>query len=101
MAPGFGRLFERRLIDLGMPASPAPIVWFAGVGLVAAALGAGSLYSIEGRIDGGGVAKAAYVAASGIGVTGLVMFAHAPNSQSAVAAALLIRGVGLPHRSSR
>jgi len=95
-AEGFGRLFERRLINLGIPASPAPIVWFAAIGLVAAALGAASLYWIEARIRGGGVAKAAYVAASGIAATGLVIFAHAPNIESAVAASLLVKGVGFP-----
>jgi MFS family permease len=95
-AEGFGRLFERRLINLGIPASPAPIVWFAAIGLVAAALGAAILYWIEARIHGEGVAKAAYVAASGIAATGLVMFAHAPNIESAVAAALLVKAVGFP-----
>ena len=28
---GFGRLFERRLVRLGMPTEPDPIVWFAAV----------------------------------------------------------------------
>ena len=95
-AEGFGRLFERHLIDLGVPAAPAPIVWFAAVGLVAAALGATSLYWVEARIEGGGVAPAAYGAAAGIAAIGLVLFAHAPNLASAVAASLLVSGVGFP-----
>jgi hypothetical protein len=66
-AEGFGRLFERHLLNLGIPTSPAPIVWFALIGLVAAALGASCLYWVEARIDGRGVAKAAYIAASGRG----------------------------------
>ena len=74
----------------------APIVWFAGVSLVAATLGAGTLYWMEGRIGRGGAAKSAYVAASGIGATGLVVFAHAPTAASAVVGSLLVRGVGLP-----
>ena len=95
-AQGFGRLFELHLIDLGMPSSPAPIVWFAGISLVAAALGATTLYWMERRIGRGDVARSAYVAASGIGATGLVVFAHAPTASSAVVGSLLIKGLGLP-----
>jgi MFS transporter, DHA3 family, tetracycline resistance protein len=95
-AEGFGRLFERHLIDLGVPSSPAPIVWFAGVGLLAAAVGACTLHWMEDRIAGLGVAEAAYVAASGVGAVGLVVFARAPSTASAVLGSLLVTGVGLP-----
>jgi hypothetical protein len=95
-AEGFGRLFERRLIALGMPSAPEPIVWFAVLALVAAALGAAVLRIVEARIAGVGVASRAYVAACGIAAFGLVVFAHAPNAASAVAGALLVRGLGFP-----
>jgi MFS family permease len=95
-AEGFGRLFERRLIALGMPTSLDPIVWFGALALVAAALGATTLLFVEARIAGVGVAKRTYVAACGIGKVGLVVFAHAPNTGSAVAGALLVKGIAFP-----
>lgn len=95
-AEGFGRLLERRLIALGVPNAPEPIVWFAALALVAAALGAMTLRFMEARIAGVGVAKRTYVAACGIGTIGLVLFAHAPNPTSAVAGALLVKGIAFP-----
>ena len=95
-AVGFGRLFERQLLGLGLPTSPAPIVWFAAIAVVAAALGALSLYWVETRIEDRGVANATYVAASGIAATGMVLFAHAPNTGCAIAASLLVGGMGFP-----
>jgi SAM-dependent methyltransferase len=93
---GFGRLFERRLIGLGMPQSPDPILWFAAVAVVGASLGATMLLWVEARITGGRVARRTYVAACAIGTVGLVLFAHAPNALWAVAGALLVRGLSLP-----
>jgi predicted MFS family arabinose efflux permease len=95
-AVGFGRLFERQLLDLGLPTAPAPIVWFAAIAGVTAAIGAISLYWVEARIEGRTVANATYVVASGIAATGLVLFAHAPNIGFAIVASLLVRGVGFP-----
>ncbi len=95
-AEGFGRLFERRLLALGMPTTPDPIVWFAALALVAAALGATTLLFVEARIAGVGVATRTYVAGCGIGTVGLVVFALAPNTASAVAGALLVRGIAFP-----
>ena len=95
-AEGFGRLFERRLITLGLPSSPDPIVWFTALALVAAALGAVVLMFVEARIDGVGVARRAYVAACGVGAIGLTVFAHAPNASTAVAGALLVKGIAFP-----
>lgn len=72
-AEGFGRLFQRRLILLGIPRDPDPIVWFAAVALLAAALGAMTLRIVEARIDGAGVARCVYVVACVIGVAGLLV----------------------------
>lgn len=95
-AEGFGRLFERRLVLLGLPEDPDPIVWFAAVALLAAVLGAMALRIVEARIDGAGVARRVYVIACAIGVAGLLVFAHAPNAASAVAGSLLVSGIGFP-----
>jgi hypothetical protein len=95
-AEGFGRLFERHLLAQGMPIAPDPIVWFSALALVAAALGAVALRFVEARIAGVGVARATYVAACAVGAVGLVIFALAPNIASAVAGALLVRGITFP-----
>lgn len=95
-AEAFGRLFERRLLELGLPPSPAPIVWFAAIALVAAACGALVLHAVEARIDGRGVARAVYASACGTAAVGLALFSVAPNAESAVAASLLVAGIGLP-----
>ena len=95
-AEGFGRLFERHLIAIGVPDGPDPIVWFAALALVAAALGATTLLFIEARIAGVGAAKRTYVAACGVGTLGLAVFAYAPNRASAVAGALLVKGIAFP-----
>ncbi len=93
---GFGRLFERRLVLLGMPTEPDPIVWFAAIGLVSAAIGAITLRFVEDRIECTGVAKRVYVAACVAAVAGLLVFTHAPNTASAVAGSLLVSGIGYP-----
>ena len=95
-AVGFGRLFAQRLVALGLPDEPDPVVWFAGITLVAAGLGALSLLVVERHIDGGGVARRLYVAACLAAVVGLVGFAHAPGLAPAVAGSLLVSGFGFP-----
>ena len=87
----FGRLFESRLIDLGMPTDPDPIVSFAALALLAAALGAIALRFVEARVHGADVARQTYVLACAVGVVGLVVFAHAPSTPAAVAGALPAR----------
>ena len=95
-AEGFGRLFERTLLRLGMPTAPDPIVWFAAIGLVASALGATALRLVEARIDGVGVARRVYVTACAVGAVGLVVFAHAPSAAAAMAGSLCVGGLGFP-----
>lgn len=93
---GFGRLFERHVLDLGLPTSTDPIVWFAAIGVLAAVLGSITLFWVEARIDGRRVATGAYVAACATAAIGLILFAHAPNVESAIASALLVKGTGFP-----
>ena len=95
-AEGFGRLFERHLIGLGMPSHPDPIIWFAAVAVVAAAMGATMLRFVEARINGSGVARRVYVTACAMAMLGMIVFAHAPNATSAIAGSLLVSGIGLP-----
>jgi predicted MFS family arabinose efflux permease len=95
-AEGYGRLFERRLLGLGMPTDPNPIVWFATIALSATAIGALTLRRVEARIDRADIARRTHVAACALGALGLAVFALAPNLQWAVAGSLVVFGTGFP-----
>lgn len=95
-AEGFGRLFGRQLVLLGMPSEPDPIVWFAAVALLAAAMGATTLRVVEAHIEGADVARNVYVSACTVGVAGLIVFAHAPNPAMAVSGSLFVSGICFP-----
>ncbi len=77
-AEGFGRLYPRQLVELGLSARPDPIVWLTALGIVALAMGALALRVVEARIDGAGIAPRAYAAACFIGALGLIV----PTSES-------------------
>ena len=95
-AEGFGRLFQQHLVDLGLPASPPPVVWFAAIALLAAATGVVALLWLEARISGVGAARRAYMAAATAATCGVVVFAHAPSLEVAIVGSLLVSGIGLP-----
>lgn len=86
----YGRLYERRLVMLGMPVHPDPIVWFTVLRLATVALGVVSLRFIELRITAPDVARRAYVVSCLVAAVGLVLFAYAPDLRTAVVAALLV-----------
>jgi MFS family permease len=92
----YGRLLENRLVALGMPTRPDPIVWFAALSLAGVALGAVVLRAVEMRINGAGVAKRTYVYSSAAGFAGLLLFAHAPDTATAIAGVLLVSGIAHP-----
>jgi hypothetical protein len=92
----YGRLRELRLVALGMPTRPDPIVWFAGVALLGMSLGAVVLRVVEARIAGEGVATRTYVLSCALGAAGVVLFANGPNIATAVAGAVIVSGVALP-----
>jgi MFS family permease len=92
----YGRLLEKRLVLLGLPTHPEPIVWFAALGLVGVGLGAAVLRIVEARIDDAGVAKRTYVLSCAVGVVGLLLFANAPDTATAVAGSLLVSGIAYP-----
>lgn len=92
----YGRLLEKRLVALGMPTHPDPIVWFGAVSLVGVLLGAVVLRIVEARIAGAGVAKRTYVFSCAVGVVGLLVFANAPDAATAVAGSLLVSGIARP-----
>ena len=92
----YGRLRENRLVALGMPTAPDPIVWFAAISLVGVGLGALVLRFVEARITGAGVAQRTYVLSCVVGCAGLLLFAHAPDTATAVAGTLLVSGIAFP-----
>jgi MFS family permease len=94
-AEAFGRLWPRRLVDLGVPADPDPIVWFTALGVVTLVVGALALRIVEARIDGPGAARRTYAAACGAGVVGLVVLARAPDDATGAAGVLLVGGVAM------
>ena len=92
-AEAFDRLFPKRLVELGLPQEPDPIVWLTTLGLVALALAALALRIIEARIDGVGAARRLYAAACFIGALGLAVLAVAPDDITGMAGVLLVSGI--------
>jgi MFS family permease len=95
-AEGFGRLFARRLVDLGLPAQLDPVTWLTVLGLVTLTLSALALRIIETRIDGDGVARSGYAAACFIGALGALVLALAPNAAIGMAGVLIVQGIAWP-----
>jgi len=92
-AEAFDRLYPKRLVDLGFPDEPDPIVWFTVLGVVTLAVGALALRIVEARIHGVGVARRMYAATCFVGAIGLIVLAHAPNDVAGMAGVLLVGGV--------
>ncbi len=95
-AEAFDRLFPKRLVDLGFPDEPDPIVWFTALGIATLAVGAIALRIVEARIDGVGVARRMYAAVCFIGAIGLIVLAHAPDDVTGMMGVLLVGGVAWP-----
>jgi hypothetical protein len=95
-AEAFERLFPKRLIELGFPDEPDPIVWFTALGLASLATGALALRIVESRIDGVGVARRIYAVTCFVGALGLIVLALAPDEISGMAGVLLVGGIAWP-----
>lgn len=94
-AEAFGRLYPKRLVELGLPERFDAIVWFTGLGIATFAVGALALRIVEARIDGVGVARRIYAAACVIGALGLVVLAAAPGFLAGSAGVLIVGGIAL------
>ncbi len=94
-AAGYGRLYAKRLVELGLPDQSNPILWFTALGIGMYAVGALALRIVEARIDGVGVARRVYAAACGIGVLGLIALVSAPGYLAGSAGVLLVSGIGM------
>ncbi len=93
-AQGSERLIPKRLIELGLPQQPDPIVWLTALGLATLAVGALALRIVEARIGGVGVAGRTYAAACFIGALGLLLLALAPDDAIGMAGVVLVGGIG-------
>ena len=91
----FGRLYAKRLVDLGFPADPDPIVWYTALGIVALVVTAIAVRAVEHRIDGVGMVRSIYGAACLVGAAGMVLLALAPDPLTASIAVLVVSGVSL------
>lgn len=91
-----GFLFPKRLLALGFPQQPEPIVWFTALGLATLGLGALALRIVQARIDSEGVAPRVYAAASVVGALALVVLAGAPDEVTGMAGVLIFGGTAEP-----
>jgi MFS family permease len=94
-AEAYGRLFPKRLVDLGLPERFDSIIWFTVLGIAGYAVGALTLRIVEARIDGASVARRMYAAACFVGVVGLIALAAAPGYLVGSAGVLLVGGIAL------
>lgn len=89
----FNRLFAKRLLELGLPQAPDPIVWLTLLGLVTLAVGAIALRVVEQRLAGQPPLRGLYACAVALGVVGLILFGLAPNTVVAVAGVVVVHGI--------
>lgn len=94
-AAGYGRLYPKRLVELGFPGQANPIVWFTGLGICTYAVAALALRIVEARIDGVGVARRVYAAACFIGAVGVLALVVASGYLIGSAGVLLMGGIAM------
>ena len=94
-AEAVDRLFTSRLVDLGLPQSPDPVVWFTAVSVVGALAGIVALHWIESRVEAKGAPSRFYVAAGFLAAIATLLLAAAPEITSGLAAVFLARGIGM------
>ncbi|MDH5521924.1 MAG: MFS transporter [Acidimicrobiia bacterium] len=92
-AEAFDRLHPKRLIDLGFPEEPDPIVWFTVLGVAMLLVGAMALRVVEARINREGAPRLALLIACLAGAIGMLTLAHAPNEVAGIAGTMLVGGV--------
>lgn len=85
------RLFPKQLVHLGLPNDP--MLWYTALGILALAIGAVVLRTIEAHIQGAGIARRFYAVACFIGVVGMIMLAYAPNVLIGCIGVLLLAGI--------
>ncbi|MEM9609054.1 MAG: MFS transporter [Actinomycetota bacterium] len=95
-ADAYGRLVETRLIELGFSDSDRPILWFTALGLALLGISTVVVHVLERRMDDERMARRTIVAASLVGVVGLIAFASATDVRVALAGVVLTTGCARP-----
>ncbi len=90
-----GRLAPLQVLDLGLPVTWDPIVWFTAVGVIALVAGAAALRIAQQRLDGAH-ARHSYRVAATVGFIGMTVFAFAPNAVIATVAFVVVSGIAVP-----
>lgn len=93
-AEAVDRLFNRRLVDLGFPESPDPVVWFTLLGVVGLLAGAVALRFLEGRVHRDGAPRRFYLLGVVAAILGTLVLAWAPDVGTGIAGTFVVRGVG-------
>jgi len=93
-ASSSGRLFPRRLVDIGLPSDP--VVWYTALGVLTLLVGAATLRVVGSHVEGVRPALLGYVIACAAGGAGLIVLAVAPEKVSGSAAILLVSGIAMP-----
>ena len=89
----FGRLYAKQLVELGLPADPAPIIWLSLLAIVSLGLSVAALTAVNNYLRFNANHSRAYSTAAMTGALGLCLFAVAPSVELASVAVLLVGGV--------
>ena len=90
LAGTVGRLYQLRLVDVGL--SVDPVLWFTGLGVVMCLAGAAVLRAVQRRIDGVHTARRGYGGAVAVAAAGVCGLAFAPEEWSGSVAVVLAAG---------
>ena len=91
----FSRLFAKRLLELGLPQAPDPILWLTVLGLITLAVGALALLAIEARLNERAVLPRYYFIATLLAAAGMGLFAFAPGPLVAMLGVVMVHGLAL------
>ena len=90
-----GRLTQKQLLDLGLPSTPDPIVWFTALGVTGLVVGTVVLRLVTKRINGAHVATD-YALAALVGVLAMLLLAFARDPVVGAIAVVLLNGIVTP-----
>ncbi|MCC6179334.1 MAG: MFS transporter [Chloroflexi bacterium] len=93
---GFGRLYPRHLLELGLAEKAQPIVWLTALGLATLGVAALALRLVEAHIDDPDAAPRAYAVACIVGAFGLLVLARAIDDVIGMAGVLVVAGMAWP-----
>ncbi|GAA1042041.1 hypothetical protein GCM10009557_67160 [Virgisporangium ochraceum] len=90
LAGSVGRLYQLRLVDVGL--SVDPVLWFTGLGVVTSLAGAAALRLVQPHIEGAHTARRGYAVACLLAGVGVGWLAVAPEEVGGSAAIVLAAG---------